>query len=447
MLVSMVNRVFAVEKFIYRVRYEKYEPLEEEIKSVGEILGQPTKKLNIVLDRYKQVFNRYVEKRCVDVDNKSLCIYVWNQRIPFKVFPMSMHLTGTIILFEDRCPIDVVAYPIPKALSYAKSSDVSEDKFGFIKPREVSERIDGWQLTAYYNPLLSRWIFATRYVLHNMYFEKGRLIIGSFDSIVNPYVYVADRIAQEENLYNLLDRFRGWTFTFVLEGPEPAITRPPYPLGDDYRRYKLYIVMARDPSGKLYTWSETVRILRYRGVNTVEPKTLSDLYRDIIKRIDLSSYFAFIDSHDPENPFLIELESEVYPEAMNAKYLYSAKSAALLIAIGLGEELKKIVDKNIEKRLDELSQIISNLRQLMTDIKDEIITSASWEIIRTLNEFRNDSDVRVEEISKALKEKNIDRVVKKILGILLENKSLSTEDVIENLITFNKVLKQRLKSL
>lgn len=83
----------------------------------------------------------------------------------------------------------------------------------------------------------------------------------------------------------------------------------------------------------------------------------------------------------------------------------------------------------------------------MTDIKDEIITSASWEIIRTLNEFRNDSDVRVEEISKALKEKNIDRVVKKILGILLENKSLSTEDVIENLITFNKVLKQRLKSL
>jgi hypothetical protein len=443
----MVNRVFAVEKFIYRVKYEKYEPSEDEIKTIGELLGQPTKKLNVVLDRYKQIFSRYIEKRCVDVDNKSLCIYVWNQKVPFKVFPMSMHLTGTIILFEDMYPKEVIAYPIPKALSYAKSSDVPEEKYCSVKPKEVSKRVDGWQLTAYFNPLLNRWIFATRYVLHNMYFEKGRLVIESFDSIANPYVYVADKIAQEENLYSLLDRFRGWTFTFVLEGPEPAITRPPYPLGDDYRKYKLYLVMARDPEGKLYTWSESVRILGYRGVEIVEPKTLHELHRDVVRKVDVRSYLAYVDTQDPENPLLIELESDVYPEAMEVKYLYSAKAAALLIVEGLGDELKKILNKIVEKQLDELSQEVSRLRLMISSIREEAIISASWEIVKTINEFRSDVDVKVEEISKALKENNINRVVKKILGIILENQSLVGRTTLEMLTMFNNTLEQRLKTL
>ncbi|MEM1896627.1 MAG: hypothetical protein QXD93_02910, partial [Ignisphaera sp.] len=67
-----MNRVFIVEKFIYRVKYEKYEPSEDEIRFIGWILGQPTKKLDVIFSRYEQLFNRYVEKRCTKVDGNSI---------------------------------------------------------------------------------------------------------------------------------------------------------------------------------------------------------------------------------------------------------------------------------------------------------------------------------------------------------------------------------------
>ena len=83
--------------------------------------------------------------------------------------------------------------------------------------------------------MIERWVFATRYVLHNMYYVKGRLVEEPLDVIANPYVELADAKAREMGLYEAVDRYRGWTFTFVLEGPEPAITRPPYPIGADPR--------------------------------------------------------------------------------------------------------------------------------------------------------------------------------------------------------------------
>ena len=443
----MANRVYVVEKFVYRVLHEGFEPSEEEVRSVGELLGQPTKKLSVVLDRYKQVFGRYVEKRCAGFDHEKLCLYTWSQKVPFKAFPLSMHLTGTIILFKDDKPVEVVAYPIPKALSYAKSSDVSEEKFGFVTPREVSKRVDGWQITAYYNPLLGKWVFATRYVLHNMYFDRGKLVSEPFESIANPYVYVAHRIAEEENLYSVLDKFRGWTITFVLEGPEPAVTKPPYPLGDDYRRYKLYALMARDPSGKLYTWRETGELLNYRVPESVEPKKLSDLYRDVSRKLDVRSYFAYVDTGDLENPLIIELESDAYPEAMNVKYLNNAKSAAILVVDGLGHELKKIVDQRIASAIDGVEAAVESTRKLLQNLREDMYSSAAWEIARTVTEFREDADIKTGELEKALKEGNVDRVVKKVLAILLENKSLTTIDTLEMLSQFVDALRKRIESL
>lgn len=443
----MVNKVYLVEKFVYKIIHEKYDPTEEEVKAIGEILGQPTKKLAVVFDRYKYVFNRYVEKRCIQVDNTSLCIYTWNQRVPFRVFPLSLHLVGTILLFKDGEPIEVLAYPMPKVLSYVKTSEVSESKYGLTIPREVTKRIDGWQVTAYYNTVLNRWIFATRYALHNMYFEKGKLIVESFDSIANPFVYIADKIAQEENLYNIIDRFRGWTFTFVLEGPEPAITKPPYPLGGDYRRYKLYVLMARDPEGRLYTWRETTNILKYRGPEPVEPKPLRDLYRDIVRKLDIRSYIAYIDTNDIENPLLVELESEVYPDAMNVKYLYDAKSAALLVTEDLVHELIHMVEPSIAENINIIIQSIEKLKTMLNNIDREKIASASWEIVRTLNEFREDIDIRVEEVLKALGEKNINRIVRKLVSLLLEGRSIVSKETINILTSFAKKLEQRLTSI
>lgn len=440
----MVNRVFMVERFIYKVTEEEYKPSEEEVKSISELLGQPTKKLSVLLDRYRQVFGKYIEKRCVNLDNTSICIYTWNQRVSFKVFPLSLHSVGTVLLFKNGEPVEVLAYPIPKALSYARSSDVPEDRYGSIVPKEVTKRIDGWQIIAYYNPILKGWTLATRYVLHNMYFERGKLMIEPIDTIANPFVYVADKLAQEENLYSLLDRFRGWTFTFVLQGPEPAITKPPHPLGEDYSRYGLFVLMARDTSGKLYTWRDTVKLLGYRGAEHIEPKPLSELYSDVVKRLDVRSYIAYINTDDEENPLLLELESNVYQDAMYVKYLYDAKSAALLVTDDLTNELVKIVDQSTAKILLDMSKDIKDLKMLLEGMSIEMTSAISWEILRTLSEFREDVDVRVEEISKALREKNVNRVVRKLLSLLLENRSLIAKDTQEILKIFIERLKQRL---
>ncbi|MEM0490097.1 MAG: hypothetical protein QXW05_01465 [Ignisphaera sp.] len=438
-----MNRVFIVEKFIYRVKYEKYEPSEDEIRFIGWILGQPTKKLDVIFSRYEQLFNRYVEKRCTKVDGNSICIYSWNQKTPFKVFPLTLHLYGTVILFSDNEPKEVLAYPIPKALSYAKSPGVPQDEYCDRLPVEVTRRVDGWQVTAYFNPVMNRWIFATRYVLHNMYFERGRLVIESIDSIANPYVYVADRIAQEENVYKSLDRFRGWTFTFVLEGPEPAITKPPYPLGEDYRRYKLYILMARDPNGRLYTWSETSRLIPYRSPEYIEPKPLNTLYEEVLKRVETRSYFAYIATEDPENPMVIELESEVYPEAMYVKYLYDAKSAALLITENITDKLIEIIDDNAAKAVIKMKNYIDEFSSILSSIDIHDAHSFAWKIVKVLSEHKEHVDISVEELTKILKERNMKRALRKVLSILLENSSLISKETFENLGNFINNLKKQ----
>ena len=60
----MVNAVFYVERFAYKALHEGFKPSEEEVRFVGELLGQPTKKIDVVLNRYKQVFKWYIVKRC-----------------------------------------------------------------------------------------------------------------------------------------------------------------------------------------------------------------------------------------------------------------------------------------------------------------------------------------------------------------------------------------------
>uniref|UniRef100_A0A7C2V912 Uncharacterized protein n=1 Tax=Ignisphaera aggregans TaxID=334771 RepID=A0A7C2V912_9CREN len=440
----MVNNVYFIERFVYLAAHEKYEPPEEEIVAAARILGLHTKKLGVVLERYKHVFSRYVEKRCTDVDNVSVCIYVWNRRVPFKAFPLSMHLTGTVLLFKDGEPQEVLAYPIPKALSYAKSSDVPEERYGSMVPVEATKRIDGWQVTAYYNPILGRWVWATRYALHNMYFEGRKIVVEPFDSLANPFVYVANRLADREGLYKLLDRFRGWTFTFVLQGPEPAITKPPYPLGEDYDKYTLYVVMARDPEGRLYTWKETSKLLGYRCPEPVEPKELALLYREVRRSISVRSYLAYIDVKDPENPLIIELESEVYPEAMYVKYLYDAKSAALLITDNLGDKLKHVVDPTVSRALDDMTHAINRLQNILSRIEEDKALESGWEIIRTLSEYRENISIRAEELAKAIREKNINRLTRKILGILLENLSLTSKNTIEILNSFVAKIEKRL---
>jgi len=426
-----MNPIFLVERVMYRITIGETDLPEEVIKECSTLLGQPTKKLDVLKNRYKQVFSRYIAKRCSKVDNMELCLYTLNQRVPFKLMPVTMYATGTILLFKDGEPIDVVAYPMPKALSYMKTPGVSAEEYGSTIPREVSVRLDGWQLNAYYNPILKRWIFATRYVLHNMYFERGKLVEEPFETIANPYVYVADRLAEELGIYNVLDRYRGWTFTFVLLGPEPAITHPPYPLGSDYKQYKLIPLLARDNEGKLYTWSETSSLLGISGPPLIECRKLEELYEDAKKRLDIRSYIAFIDCGNPEHPLLIELESEVYPDAMNVKYLYSAKSAAILICEGYGDELANIVSEDLRPRVAQLKELVIALeRSLLNIASDPSMKDKVTKLVNVVNSITKRNVINLDEVVKNLEKGNIKRIIKKIVGSILEDHSLVSEEPI-----------------
>lgn len=425
-----MNSVFLVEDFVYRVDVEGYQPGEDEVKRVGELLGQPTKKLNVVLDRYMQVFRNYIEKKCSSEGDYSVCIYSWKPNVPFRPFPMALSAFGTVVLFERNKPKEVLAYPIPKAMSYAKSPGLSPEEYADKVPKEVSSRIDGWQLTAYYNPLLKKWVFATRYVLHNMYYAKGRLVVEPMDAVANPYVIVGDAIAQRDGLYDMLDKYRGWTFTFVLEGPEPAVTKPPYPIGVDIEKFKLYVLMARDPSGRLYTWSETRNLLDYNSPPLVPPGRLADLYEEVRTKLNVRSYFAYLDTGDPENPVIAELESDYYPEAMNALYLNDARAATVIVCEGLVDKLAEMLDSPRKEVVFEMDRYRRQIEEALVRAAE---TLGPDETSRIFFEALREAGVRgvnPGEIAKAIKEGNVKRAVKKALALASDGKSLLTKEVV-----------------
>jgi len=264
-----------------------------------------------------------------------------------------------------------------------------------------------------------------------MYFERGKLVEEPFETIANPYVYVADRLAEELGIYSLLEKYRGWTFTFVLLGPEPAITHPPYPLGSDYKQYKLVPLLARDNEGKLYTWSETSSLLGIAGPLLIECKKLGELYEEAKKRLDIRSYIAFIDYGNPEHPLLIELESEVYPEAMNVKYLYSAKSAAILICEGYGDEIINIVNEDLRPRINQLKELVMMLEQKLLNLaSDPNMKDRVARLVNIVNSIMKRNIINLDEVVKNLEKGNIKRIVKKITGSVLEDHSLISEEPI-----------------
>lgn len=420
------NSVFMVEKGVYEIK-EGREP-SEGVKRLSSLLGQPTKKAEVLLDRYRQVVGRYVEKKCCEVGGgKRICIYSPNPRSPFRRFQFLMHSTGTVILFEDDAPVKVLAFPIHKALTYADPQGAREEEYGDKTPSEVSVRIDGWQLTAYYNPVLNRWVFATRYVLHNMFYEQGRLVTADHEEVMNPYVQVADRIAEENGLYERLRGFEGWTFTFALEGPEPAVTRPSYPLGSDYKEYRLYLLMARDDKGRLYAWSESRRILGYHATpKLVKPGALKSLYDEVRGRLDVRSYIAYVDSGDPVNPELVELRSDLYPDAMMLRYLYNAKSTVVLaFEVRDEERLLSVVPGRVRRQASAIIRASRELDSLLEQARRKTdLREFSRSLVEVVSSKAPGARLNEWEVVKSLERGNTKRVSKKILSLLAEGRSL-----------------------
>ena len=433
---KFINPIYFVEQ-VYR-SIEKRETIDEEsIRKAGELLGTPLKRVEVFVERYRDVFTRFIEKRCSDAGNEyRVCIYSWNRRRTFKSFPVSNYATGTIILFEGEDPVETLVTPLPKALDYFEESEIVDPD---TVPVRVTARVDGWQVNAYFDKILGRWIFSTRYVLHNMYFSLGKLVVGRYGEILNPIISVADSIAQEKRLYDSLDRFRGWVFVFSLEGPEPAIISPPYPVAPDPTQYRLYLVAARDPSGKLYSGEEINKEISWNLIpRVIEPKKISELYREIKDSLNTRSYIAWI-NRGSEDPMLVEISSRLYYEAMMLKHMYDAKSALILCSEGLCDKSKELVGVDLYKeRIDLINSLYQEVIQILEKISSE---DQSKRLVDSLKDLLGKKIIEHEEVMNELRSRNHKRLAKKILSLSLENKSIASQDISDFIESLRSILR------
>ncbi|HDD25585.1 MAG TPA: hypothetical protein ENF75_00645 [Acidilobales archaeon] len=443
------NYVFHALRFVADVN-EGAEFSEDEVKKFSSLLGMPTKKIDVALRRFNDVFRKYIVRRCVSYDDIEECIFTWNTKVPFRPFPLAMHSTGTVILFEDGKPKELVAFPQHKILNYGKRPGVPEEEVKEEVPIEVTKRVDGWHITAYYNPVIKEWVFATKYLLRNMYFCSGRLIIDSPTKVTNPYVEIATKIAEESGLLSKFKGYEGWTFNFVLKGPEPAVTKPPYPLPSDYSNFKLYLISARKSDGTLLTTKESVELIKWEAVPIVELKRINELYEEVKNSLTTRSYIVRLRSRDLINPPLIELESQRYSDAMMLKYLYRAKSLALLTLDEVNkEELVSLVEPQYREVTSKIIDEVLQIRGLIGSIQS--VEDRDKVISEVLNELTSVNpklgSIRFGEFKKALERQNIKRIVKKVVGLALEDSSIvgtAYDELVKIRETLDRVLSKYL---
>ncbi|MEM1611264.1 MAG: hypothetical protein QXQ57_06435, partial [Sulfolobales archaeon] len=423
---SMENPIFYVEKIVWLLKRGEVE--EQAIRRAGELMGMPTKRADVLRARYSEVFSRFVEKRCCNANPQyGVCIYSWNRRKAFKAFPVSIYATGTVILFRSDEPVKVMSNPMPKALDY---SEALEHVSPNTVPAYVSARVDGWQVNLYFDELLGRWVFSTRYVLHNMYFVRGSLNIDPYGEISNPIVSLADTIASKQGLYDMVRGYEGWTFIFSLLGPEPAITSPPYPIAPDPSEYSLYLVAARKSDGKLINGAEASKEIGWdRYPEPIDAKSLEGLYNEIRASLNIRSLIAWIPSNiQSEDPMLIEIPSQYYYDAMMVKHLNDAKSALILCSEELCDHLKKIVGGDIAERIERIGKTYRRLYETLSQrAHDPEVVKRILEIMRSIR----GSAIDEEEISNELSTGNFKRIAKKILALIFEGKSLASNEIID----------------
>jgi len=408
------NSICMVEAFKHYVD-QGVEFSGTDVKRVSSLLGEATKKIEVFSDKYLHVFMKYVQRNCVEVGEGEICIYSWKPGTRVRYFPVSLDATGTILYFRGG-NISVLAYPTHRAY------DISGHKVKVPDPSiapvsEVTKRIDGYQITLYYNPILKEWIPATRYVLHNMVYVRRRLEVHEFEEIVNPYVSIAHSIAEERGLYDKLKGYEGWTFTFVLEAPEPAITRPSIELFDP-TSFKLYLLNARKPNGELLTVGESSKLLDWPTVPVEEVHISSrhDLDRLIDEwSVDLSTRSRFVRYavDEPYRPYTLEVPSKLYGEAMSVKYMSNPKSIVILASHGFGEEAVKLLTdfgdiKDVGKEIVEYYEKIQEMLPKAVD--------AEW-FLSVLKEHGVDKPLRG-ELEKARRTGTTARLARKLASIL-----------------------------
>jgi len=431
------NSICVVERFKALLE-SGYQPDPLEVRDVSSLLGEPTKKVEVFNSKYIDVFTRLVQKNCTYQGDTALCIYSWNPRARVRYFPVALDSTGTVLLFERGIP-QVVAYPTHRAYDIVAGETIVR-RPEEIKVAEVTARVDGFQITFYYNPLMKRWVPATRYVLHNMRYIGGKLVIESLEELINPYARIADFLAERDGLYGKLRGYEGWTFTFILEAPEPAILRPNVELYR-YDDFKLYLLNARRPDGLLLTVRESSEMLNvpHVPIEEIRISTSEELERHInawSRDLYVRSRFIRYADQDPFRPYTVEVGSKLYEDAVSVKFSSSPKSLLILASYGFADEAVNLL---VDYR--DLREVGKYLCSLFFEIKEYLGRALEASILKDLIEQLRLPEELLGEVEKARRTGDVERLARKLAASLATDSIYQTRD---RLVEFLAALKTRL---
>jgi hypothetical protein len=422
----MVNYVFKVVS-IYEAWANGRDLTSDEIYEASSLLGSPTRKLEVFLSRFRDVFGQVVEERCCDVGGGRVCIYSWSRRAFKRYFPVALDAGGTVVYYEGGVA-KLVSYPLHRAFDLG----VRGVELPSESPSIITPRVDGWQVNLYWDPVLNKWVFSTRYVLHNMVFVRGELKVEEYGLTINPIVSVAEALASKIGLYSRLNDFKGWTFTFMIEGSEPATWVKGPPEVSRVDEYKFILVAARKPSGELLNPIDSLKVAEMLGVEGIAMRALElKALEEVRESVDHPSIFLwYLSRGDPEHPEVYEVRSEVYEDYVNAVRGSNAKSYMLLLTSGSSrvvERLRGAIGDNI------VSETLQRLGEL-----GEVLEEASRSNPDDLRRLLRAKGLKQDAIStamKALEEGKPMRAIRILLSSLLEGWSIEdTPLIIANLV-------------
>lgn len=347
---------------------------EKEVYEASRLLGTPTRKLEVFLQRYRDVFGRIIEERCSDAPRGRVCIYTWSRWAFKRYFPAALDAGGTIVWYPEPGLTKLVSYPLHRAYDL----DVHGVKLPESDPDAAVPRLDGWQVNLYFDEILSRWVFSTRYVLHNMRFEGKQLVVEDYGRVVNPLVETAEKIATRKGVYGGLEEMKGWTLTFMVMGEEPASVRRGLPDPDEYENYDLVLIAARKPNGELVPpFSEELNGLSLPVKTLVDTVLRGDkdtLLTRASKSIEYPSMFLwYLD--DVEHPSFYEAKSQFYNDYMKAIHKLDAKSLVVLITSG-NEEVVERLRQEIGTAVDEAREALLELRTILEKVSPNQLAKA-----------------------------------------------------------------------
>jgi hypothetical protein len=378
--------------------YEKWasggELGEGEVLRLSGLLGSPTRKLDAALARYRDVVGRLIEERCSSAPGGGeVCIYTWARWAFKRYFPAALDAGGTVLWKRGDGSVELLSYPLHRA----RDLGVRGVSLPGSPAALASPRVDGWQVNLYWDPLLGRWEFTTRYVLHNMRFEGGRLTVAVYGERINPVVQAAWEVAESSGMASRLgEDLRGWTLTFMLEHREPATLLRRNPTPEDAGSLRLVLVAARETRGRLLDPLESRGVAERLGVDSLGDRVLRGL-EDPGRAVEESrrmtghpSVFLWYPG-DPEHPDIYEVKSQVYEDFLKAVRAGDARSLVVLLTSGdeevrerLRERLGALVDR-VEEALGELGEALravespEELRQLLlaAGIQAKLASSAA----------------------------------------------------------------------